>query len=221
MSPFTAGLLTGLTICVLSLSILGLARETFATGPLAIVARGRTGAAFDAKTSGTAAVFCMALVALSIGGAPTSIGFPRDEDRSGDASSASGSTRAHGEVAGLDGEISRMEKYLASVGRLTTVQREPSPQSQAGGLPDVDTMIAGLVKRLAAEPGDVEGWRTLGWSYLNTGRSAEALSAYEKALALAPDRQDLKDGLDAARAAIIDPKAATAGSDAIGTNSSR
>lgn len=55
-----------------------------------------------------------------------------------------------------------------------------------GGLPDVDTMIARLAERLAAAPNDPEGWRMLGWSYFETQRYGEAVTAYAKAVALEP-----------------------------------
>ena len=54
------------------------------------------------------------------------------------------------------------------------------------GLPDVDTMIERLAKRLEAAPNDAEGWRMLGWSYFETRKYPEAVEAYAKAVALAP-----------------------------------
>jgi len=53
------------------------------------------------------------------------------------------------------------------------------------GLPDVDTMIERLAKRLEASPNDPEGWRMLGWSYFETQRYAESVKAYARAVALA------------------------------------
>lgn len=51
---------------------------------------------------------------------------------------------------------------------------------------DVGAMIAQLEAQMQREPGNVEGWRMLGWSYLQTGRNAEAAAAYGKAAALDP-----------------------------------
>lgn len=51
---------------------------------------------------------------------------------------------------------------------------------------DVGAMIAQLEAQMRAQPGNVEGWRMLGWSYLQTGRNAEAAEAYGKAVALEP-----------------------------------
>ncbi|MFA7264155.1 MAG: tetratricopeptide repeat protein [Caulobacter sp.] len=63
----------------------------------------------------------------------------------------------------------------------------PAGASAAGaGLPDVDTMIDRLAKRLEASPNDAEGWRMLGWSYFETRKYPEAVTAYAKAVALAP-----------------------------------
>ena len=51
---------------------------------------------------------------------------------------------------------------------------------------DVGAMIAQLEAQMQREPANVEGWRMLGWSYLQTGRNAEAAVAYGKAAALDP-----------------------------------
>jgi tetratricopeptide (TPR) repeat protein len=66
-------------------------------------------------------------------------------------------------------------------------------------LPDVDTMIARLVKRLETESGSVDGWRMLGWSYLHTGKYQQAVAAYETALSLDPKSAEIKVALDEAR----------------------
>jgi len=64
--------------------------------------------------------------------------------------------------------------------------------SQASALPpghpngEVAGMIGQLEARMKAAPGDPEGWRMLGWSYLQVGRNAEAAQAYAKAAALDP-----------------------------------
>lgn len=75
-----------------------------------------------------------------------------------------------------------------------------APENTSAGLPDVNTMIARLVKRLESETGDAKGWRTLGWSYANTGQYQLASKAYETALALDPDNAELKSDAAAARA---------------------
>ncbi|ATE65043.1 tetratricopeptide repeat protein [Rhizorhabdus dicambivorans] len=54
-----------------------------------------------------------------------------------------------------------------------------SPPQQAG---DVTSRIADLEKRLQTTPDDFKGWTTLGWSYYNLGRYADAAGAYAKAV---------------------------------------
>lgn len=62
----------------------------------------------------------------------------------------------------------------------------------APGLPgdhpngDVTSMIGQLEASLQQQPGNPEGWRMLGWSYLQTGRNADAAAAYGRAAALQP-----------------------------------
>ena len=64
--------------------------------------------------------------------------------------------------------------------------------AQSGALPaghpngEVAGMIGQLEQRMKASPGDAEGWRMLGWSYLQTGRNADAAQAYGRAVALDP-----------------------------------
>ena len=53
-------------------------------------------------------------------------------------------------------------------------------------------MIDRLVQRLKRNPKDVEGWRTLGWSYFNTDRFAESSAAYAKAIELSPNNVELR-----------------------------
>ncbi len=62
------------------------------------------------------------------------------------------------------------------------------------GLPTVEEMTGRLAVRLARNPGDTEGWRTLGWSYLNIGRYSEAAEAYGKASALDPGNAEFRGG---------------------------
>jgi cytochrome c-type biogenesis protein CcmH len=77
----------------------------------------------------------------------------------------------------------------ASVQPLTT-----SAGAAAAKLDDVDTMISRLEARLKTNPTDGEGFRTLGWSFLNTGKPAEAVMAYARAATLLPDRADVHAG---------------------------
>lgn len=103
-------------------------------------------------------------------------------------------------VVAANSEMAQMERYLANVGGGASPQQTPMPKADtAAGLPDVDTMIARLAARLEQAPDDVEGWRTLGWSYLNTNRARDAVTAYERAASLAPARTDIAEALQQAR----------------------
>lgn len=69
--------------------------------------------------------------------------------------------------------------------RGTPADPAPAPES-AAPVGDVPAMIAGLEKKLAANPQDAEGWNMLGWSYYNVGRYADAAKAYGRATAIDP-----------------------------------
>jgi cytochrome c-type biogenesis protein CcmH len=55
---------------------------------------------------------------------------------------------------------------------------------------DASTVIAQLETQMQQHPDNAEGWRMLGWSYLQTGRNAEAAEAYGKAAAIDPTNAD-------------------------------
>ncbi len=65
-----------------------------------------------------------------------------------------------------------------------------APAAAASPKPDVNAMISSLEAKLKANPNDAEGWRMLGWSFFETGRFAEAATAYRKATQLAPTNAD-------------------------------
>ncbi len=79
----------------------------------------------------------------------------------------------------------------------------PATTAAAGAaLDDVDTMISRLAARLKTDTSDGEGFRMLGWSYVNTGHSAEAVTAYETAAKLLPGRADVHAGYGEAMVAV-------------------
>jgi cytochrome c-type biogenesis protein CcmH len=82
------------------------------------------------------------------------------------------------------------------------------------GLPTVEEMTRRLAARLARNPGDTEGWRTLGWSYLNIGRFDEAANAYAKAVELDPGNTEFRSGrieaLVGAANGVVTPEAKVA-----------
>jgi cytochrome c-type biogenesis protein CcmH len=92
--------------------------------------------------------------------------------------------------------LSRLQNYVRSTGT-----EQPVPEPAAGMLlPDVNTMIERLAVRLETTPGDVRGWRMLGWSYFNTGQYEQAASAYAKAVVLDPTSAELKLAYEEAKA---------------------
>ncbi len=62
----------------------------------------------------------------------------------------------------------------------------PSSSQAQPGAGEIASMIGQLEAKMAANPGDPEGWRMLGWSYFQTQRFADAATAYGKAVKLAP-----------------------------------
>jgi cytochrome c-type biogenesis protein CcmH len=95
-------------------------------------------------------------------------------------------------------DVAALRAYAAGI----DVPPHTSKPSDSTVLPGVDDMIAKLATRLKEDPRDAKGWKMLGWSYLNTGRPAEAVTAYEAALKLVPGDAEIASGLDAARAAL-------------------
>lgn len=77
---------------------------------------------------------------------------------------------------------------------LVTASAGGGPQASAdaqGAEPGhVASMVAQLEAKMRQNPGDPEGWRMLGWSYMQTGRFADAAVAYGKASALDPANAD-------------------------------
>jgi len=75
-------------------------------------------------------------------------------------------------------------------------RRGGSAQSAEGGaLPDVATMMMGLRERLAEDPADLQGWITLGSAAFAMGDFGEAITAYNRALAIDADLAQLHSAL--------------------------
>ena len=51
-------------------------------------------------------------------------------------------------------------------------------------------MVARLEERVRTRPDDAEGWRMLGWSRMQSGRFADAASAYRRVTSLTPRTAD-------------------------------
>ena len=78
-----------------------------------------------------------------------------------------------------------------TVGRPSAIDAEgaaaqPVVSSAAHPGGDISSMVGALEIRMKQNPGDAAGWRMLGWSYMQTGRYADAVTAYGKVLTLAP-----------------------------------
>ncbi|AKM11382.1 hypothetical protein AB433_00130 [Croceicoccus naphthovorans] len=63
-------------------------------------------------------------------------------------------------------------------------------QAADAGQPPVGEVIAQLEAKLADNPDDAQGWQMLGWSYFQTGRFAEAATAFKRATTLEPDNAE-------------------------------
>jgi cytochrome c-type biogenesis protein CcmH len=70
-----------------------------------------------------------------------------------------------------------------------TVAAPPAaaPADPAQTTAEIAGLITGLEKKMAAKPDDPQGWQMLGWAYFQTGRFADAATAYGKAVALNPN----------------------------------
>jgi tetratricopeptide (TPR) repeat protein len=99
--------------------------------------------------------------------------------------------------SGSDSEmLARLKDYTRSIGA-----EKAAPMAAAGELlPDVNTMIERLAARLETTPGDVKGWRMLGWSYFHTARYKQAATAFARALELDPNSAELTLSYEEAKA---------------------
>jgi len=97
--------------------------------------------------------------------------------------------------------LESLRTYADSINTHPGQATAQSPTPNAIELPDVDTMIVKLVTRLEKDPNDVNGWKMLGWSYLNTDRPDDAVKAYETALKLDPGNKEIEKVLEQAKSA--------------------
>ncbi len=78
----------------------------------------------------------------------------------------------------------------------------PAGHGEIGTAGAMNEVTASLEARLARDPNDGEGWRMLGRTYLVGGNAAKAAESYEKANALAPEK-DIDLQLDLAEALVL------------------
>lgn len=104
----------------------------------------------------------------------------------------------------LMGRPDLAERPMAEMPAPASTRAEPSAA-------DVDSMIAQLKGKIDGNPGDPEGWRMLGWSYMQTGRGGEAADAYRRAVQLRPDEPSylsaLGEALVQAASGTVSPEA--------------
>lgn len=113
------------------------------------------------------------------------VGFAPKEPTSIDSSSAV-SGRALASLRDYADRIRGKQQSIASL------ESNVSAKSASPDLPDVDTMIERLAKRVAADPSNVDDLAMLGWSYVNTGKYAEGVEAYKQAVARDPQNSKLQ-----------------------------
>jgi cytochrome c-type biogenesis protein CcmH len=89
-----------------------------------------------------------------------------------------------------DTEVGGLEAYAQRLAPRALASTLPQEQDKQG-LPDVDTMNQRLAARLEKSPGDVEGWRMLGWSYFHMQQPEKAADAYARAVKLRPESAEL------------------------------
>lgn len=77
----------------------------------------------------------------------------------------------------------------AAIGNPKALQ--PQPAAPQVGPEQIENMVAGLARRLAAQPNDADGWRMLARSYETLRRFDQAADAYRRLLALEPNNADL------------------------------
>ena len=78
----------------------------------------------------------------------------------------------------------------------------PAGHGEIGTAGAMNEVTASLEARLARDPNDREGWRMLGRTYLVGGNAAKAAESYERANALAPQK-DIDLQLDLAEALVL------------------
>jgi cytochrome c-type biogenesis protein CcmH len=113
----------------------------------------------------------------------------------GHAPEATADQAGQAHAAANSDSLARLKDYARAIGN-----EQPSSMAAPGKLlPDVETMMQRLVARLETAPGDIKGWRMLGWSYFNTGRYRLAATAYAKAVELDPNSAELKASYEEAK----------------------
>lgn len=109
-------------------------------------------------------------------------------------------------AASEDELVANLKSYAETPAASDTPAHAGAPQQP---LPDVDTMIAQLASRLESNPKDIDGWKMLGWSYLQMAQYSMAEVAFSRAVALDPQSADLKRAYEGAKAKAAEAASAT------------
>jgi len=152
----------------------------------------RTNLAGGTSGSGAGALTVVTVAFLLVVGVGAATSYLGDSPEA----TASGDTIALSRAASNSEMLARLTDYTRSIGLETPASVAATDKL----LPDVNTMIERLAARLETAPEDVEGWRTLGWSYFNTARYDEAATAYARAVGLDPSSAELKLSYEEAKA---------------------
>lgn len=145
------------------------------------------------------AIFCFANVSAIEGAKITSASAP---NAFANATSTPSIAFVADETSIAGKAVESLRDYAAEIETKPQSAAATAPEPNPAEVPAVDTMIAKLVARLEKQPDDVTGWKTLGWSYLNTDRPEQAARAYETALKLKPGDTEIKKGLEDAKLAL-------------------
>ncbi len=70
-----------------------------------------------------------------------------------------------------------------------SAEREPTPDEM---LAEINSMVERLAERLKTDQNDAQGWRMLGWSYVQLGRVKEGIVALARAVTLDPNNAALR-----------------------------
>ncbi len=106
-------------------------------------------------------------------------------------------TKDSGSSKGFSLPFARVALILAALVALAAVavavlrsgaasKESGAEKAEATAVPEVETMIAGLEKKLQDNPQDARGWHLLGQAYYHVGRYPDAVKAYSRAVALDP-----------------------------------
>jgi cytochrome c-type biogenesis protein CcmH/NrfG len=202
MTQFYASVATGTAATLMAITLLLLRLNLQGRRP--VVALMRRWVATGTRNSGLVLALISAIAVYSFARIPAhELNEPNSTSAlSASVPSAQSSTNDSNESSPADQTaLKALRAYADKIAPDSQSTAAMSATPESATLPDVDVMIAKLVARLEKQPDDVKGWKMLGWSYLNTEKPEDAVRAYETALKLEPSDDEIRKGLEAAKAA--------------------